>query len=86
MAFLNISPETTARILLDAALKPSEAAARTDGKRVQPALAAGAIVDTWFWDIPADTFTADEPFARAFGLDPVRAREGVPLADIIATA
>jgi len=84
-AVLNISPETTARVLADAALKQSQAAARVDAQRVQLALAAGAIVGTWFWDIPADQFTADEPFARAFGLDPVRCREGIPLADIFAT-
>lgn len=84
-AILNISPETTNRVLADAALKRSEATARTDAQRVQLALAAGAIVGTWFWDIPADRFTADEPFAQAFGLDPVLCRDGIPLADIFET-
>lgn len=91
-AVLNITPETTDRVLLgrrlaqeQAALAASEAAAKVDAQRVQLALAAGAIVGTWFWDIPADRFTSDEPFARAFGLDPVLARQGIPLADIFAT-
>lgn len=84
-AVLNISPETTDRVLAAAALRQSESAARVDAQRVQLALAAGAIVGTWFWDILADLFTADEPFARAFGLDPVRCRQGIPLADIFET-
>ena len=67
------------------ALRESEAAALVDARRVQLALAAGAIIGTWLWDIPTDCFTADEAFARAFGLDPVLCREGVPLADIFAT-
>ncbi|MGJ7579848.1 ATP-binding protein [Variovorax sp. RHLX14] len=91
-AVLNITPETTDRVLLgrrlkkeQAALAASEAAARVNAQRVQLALAAGAIVGTWFWDIPGDLFTADEPFARAFGLDPVVAREGIPLAYVVDT-
>ena len=91
-AVLNITPETTDRVLLgrrlaeeQAALALSEAAAKVDAQRVQLALAAGAIVGTWFWDIPADRFTSDEPFARAVGLNPVLARDGIPLADIFAT-
>ena len=91
-AVLNITPETTDRVLLgrrlaeeQAALAASEAAAKVDAQRVQLALAAGAIKGTWFWDIPSDRFTADEPFARSFGLDPVLAREGIPLADIFAS-
>jgi len=92
VAVLNITPETTDRVLLQrrlaeeqAALAASEAAAKVDAQRVQLALAAGALIGTWFWDIPADRFTADEPFARAFGLDPILAKEGIPLADILAT-
>ncbi|WP_426000454.1 PAS domain-containing protein [Caulobacter sp. DWR1-3-2b1] len=68
-----------------AALRASEAVARVDAQRVQLALSAGAIIGTWFWDIPTDCFKADEPFACAFGLDSVRCREGIPLADIFAT-
>jgi len=92
VAVLNITPETTDRVLLQrrlaeeqAALAASEAAAKVDAQRVQLALAAGAIVGTWFWDIPGDRFTADEPFAHAFGLDPIFAKEGMPLAAILAT-
>ncbi len=52
---------------------------------MQLALAAGAIIGTWFWDIAADRFMIDEAFATAFGLDPALGREGIPLAQIVAT-
>ncbi len=66
-------------------LRASEALARANVERVQLALAAGAIVGTWHWDLPSDQFTIDEAFARAFGLDPALGREGIPLAQIVAT-
>ncbi|MCJ2088507.1 PAS domain S-box protein [Methylobacterium sp. E-005] len=66
-------------------LRTSEALARENAERVQLALAAGAIIGTWHWDIPTDRFVVDEAFARAFGLDPTLGHEGIPLADIVAT-
>ncbi|WAJ28945.1 PAS domain-containing hybrid sensor histidine kinase/response regulator [Antarcticirhabdus aurantiaca] len=63
----------------------SEALARENVERVQLALAAGAIIGTWHWDLPTDRFTVDEGFARAFGLDPALGREGIPLAQIVET-
>lgn len=66
-------------------LRASEALARENVERVQLALAAGAIVGTWHWDLPSDQFTIDEAFARAFGLDPALGRSGIPLAQIVAT-
>lgn len=56
-------------------LRASEAVARENGERVQLALAAGAIIGTWHWDLPTDCFTVDKPFAQAFGLDPALGRE-----------
>ncbi|WP_232495498.1 PAS domain-containing protein [Novosphingobium kaempferiae] len=61
------------------------ARSRLDADRLKLALAAGAIVGTWFWDVPADRFTVDEPFAEAFGLDPALGREGLSLGEIIGT-
>jgi PAS domain S-box-containing protein len=69
----------------EAALRKSEAAARENAQRVQLALQAGAIIGTWFWDLPNDRFTVDEAFARAFGLDPAIGREGLSLAQVVAT-
>nr|WP_229259962.1 hybrid sensor histidine kinase/response regulator [Duganella aquatilis] len=65
--------------------KKTDAALRENVQRVQLALAAGAIIGTWFWDVPADQFSVDEGFATAFGLDPARGRAGLPLAEIVAT-
>lgn len=50
-------------------------------ERVELALAAGAIIGTWIWDIPTDTITADDRFARAFGLPVDRCRTGLPIAE-----
>ncbi len=78
------SDVTTRRVAEDR-LRASEAVARDNAERVQLALAAGAIIGTWHWDLPTDRFTVDEAFARAFGLDPALGREGIPLAQIVAT-
>ena len=77
--------ETTGKVRAEMALRASEALARENVQRVQLALAAGAIIGTWHWDLPSDRFTVDEGFARAFGLDPALGREGIPLAQIVAT-
>jgi signal transduction histidine kinase/CheY-like chemotaxis protein len=69
----------------EAALRASEALARENIERVQLALAAGAIIGTWFWDLPSDRFTVDEAFAQAFGLDPAIGREGLSLEQVVAT-
>ncbi|MGY3439366.1 MULTISPECIES: GAF domain-containing protein [unclassified Marinovum] len=54
-------------------------------ERVELALAAGAIVGTWIWHIPTDRVTADERFARAFGLDLDLSRDGLPIAEVAAS-
>jgi PAS domain S-box-containing protein len=59
--------------------------ARLDSERLQLALAAGAIIGTWHWDVVADQFTVDEPFAVAFGVDPALGREGISLEQMVAT-
>lgn len=66
-------------------LRESEATARLYAERVQLALAAGAIIGTWHWDLPSDQFTVDEGFATAFGLDPRLGREGLSLSQVIET-
>ncbi len=77
--------DVTERKNAEERLRVSEAVARENGERVQLALAAGAIIGTWHWDLPTDCFTVDEPFARAFGLDPALGRSGLSLEQIIAT-
>ncbi|RZI54670.1 MAG: PAS domain S-box protein, partial [Pseudomonas sp.] len=77
--------DVTERRAAQERLQVSEALARENVERVQLALAAGAIIGTWNWDIPNDCFTVDEAFARAFGLDPVLGRSGLGIAQIVAT-
>ncbi|GLS56442.1 hybrid sensor histidine kinase/response regulator [Methylobacterium gregans] len=77
--------DVTARRGGEERLRASEALARENVERVQLALAAGAIIGTWHWDLPTDQFSVDEGFARSFGLDPNLGREGIPLAKIVET-
>ncbi|ONG58035.1 hybrid sensor histidine kinase/response regulator [Pseudoroseomonas deserti] len=77
--------DVTARKQAEAALRASEALARQNIQRVQLALAAGAIIGTWFWDLPTDRFTVDAAFAETFGLDPALGRTGLSLAQVVAT-
>lgn len=65
--------------------KATSLADMTDGDRLRLALAAGAIIGTWFWDVSADQFTVDEQFAAAFGIDPALGRSGLSLAQVVAT-
>lgn len=50
-------------------------------ERLQLALDAGAIIGTWVWDIPSDRVTADDRFARTFGLPVERCKSGIPIAE-----
>ena len=75
--------DVTERRLGQERLRASEALARQNIERVQLALAAGAIIGTWHWDIPADRVTVDNAFARAFGLDPLLGEKGLPHAQLI---
>jgi len=54
-----------------------------DSERIQLALAAGAIIGTWFWDIERDSVTIDEALANAFGLDPALARDALRLEQVV---
>lgn len=66
-------------------LRVSEALARENVERVQLALAAGAIIGTWHWDLPTDSFTVDEAFAKVFNLDPALGRTGLSLEQVVST-
>ncbi|NER62778.1 PAS domain-containing protein [Pseudomonas sp. MAFF212427] len=77
--------DVTGRRNAEERLRQSETVARENVERVQLALAAGAIFGTWHWDLPNDSFTVDDAFARAFGLDPALGHEGLSLEQVIAT-
>ena len=66
-------------------LRASEALARENIERVQLALAAGAIIGTWHWDLATGHFTVDEPFSVAFGLDPEIGRQGPTQEQLLVT-
>ncbi|WP_284778030.1 ATP-binding protein [Agrobacterium sp. lyk4-40-TYG-31] len=76
--FLNVAHDTTALVV-------AQNRDRVNAERVQLALGAGAIIGTWFWDLPTDRFTIDAAFADSFGLDQALGRTGLPLEQIIAT-
>ena len=67
--FLDVAVETTE-------LVAAQERDRVNAERVQLALGAGAIIGTWFWDLPTDSFTVDAAFARSFGLDPALGANG----------
>lgn len=48
-------------------------------ERLDLALSAGRGVGAWDWDIAENLVRADERFARLYGVDPLRARQGAPL-------
>lgn len=76
--FLNVAHDTTALVF-------AQNRDRVNAERVQLALGAGAIIGTWFWDLPTDRFTIDAAFADSFGLDSALGRTGLPLEQIIST-
>ena len=63
----------------------AERAMREHAQRVELALDAGAIIGTWFWDLPTDQFTIDEQFARSFGIDSRRTGDRLSLDQVIET-
>ncbi len=77
--------EITDAVIAKRRLQASEEQSRADQKRVQLALEAGAIIGTWFWDLPTDRFTIDEQFARSFGIDPARVHDGLSLEQVVET-
>ncbi|HEY0333585.1 MAG TPA: PAS domain-containing protein, partial [Stenotrophomonas sp.] len=54
-----------------------------DSERIQLALAAGAIIGTWFWDVGADRLTVDVGLEHAFGLPAGQGSEGLRLQDLL---
>ncbi|WP_100848537.1 ATP-binding protein [Pseudomonas baetica] len=75
--------DVTARRDAEERLRISEAVARENVERVQLALAAGAIIGTWHWDLPTNRFTVDESFAKIFDLDPKLGRHGLSLEQVV---
>lgn len=81
--FAGVARDVTERRLASDALLASEALAHENIERVQLALAAGAIIGTWVWDLSADRFTVDQGFADAFGIEPASGRDGLNLKQVV---
>ncbi|GAC1038303.1 hypothetical protein thsps117_30610 [Pseudomonas sp. No.117] len=81
---LSLEQELSVRIDERDSAREAESNARVNAERVRLALAAGAIIGTWYWDLPTDRFTVDEAFAASFGLDPALGRSGLSLAQVVA--
>ncbi len=72
-------------VALESAMAGREERLRLEAERVDLALAAGAIVGTWDWDLTTDRFIIDERFAFYFGLGTPSARSVLSLEQVIAT-
>jgi PAS domain-containing protein len=48
-------------------------------RRLQLALSAGRGIGTWDWDVVNDRVVADERFARLYGVDSEKAKNGAPI-------
>ncbi|MBD8065288.1 PAS domain-containing protein [Devosia sp. PTR5] len=69
--------DITDRVTAEKALARSE-------ERLSLALGGSSLVGTWDWDVVENRVTADDRFARLYGLDPLRAGVGVPVEEFIA--
>lgn len=81
--FSGTAVDITLRKRDEAVTRAAAVAAREHAERMQLALAAGAIIGTWVWDIAEDAFSVDEGLADAFGLDPSVGPAGPRMARIV---
>lgn len=57
----------------------AEDALRRSEERLQLALSSSLSIGTWDWDVVENRITADERFARLYGVDPTLAEAGAPI-------
>nr|WP_245218887.1 PAS domain-containing protein [Rubellimicrobium aerolatum] len=77
VGLIGSSVDITARKAAEAALAESE-------QRFRFALDAAGGIGTWDWDVTGDRVFTSEQFARMYGLDPDRARAGLPVEEYVA--
>lgn len=53
-------------------------------ERLELALTAGGGIGIWDWDVDDNTIVSDARFARLYGVDPEKARQGAPTSDFLA--
>ncbi|MBN2973766.1 PAS domain-containing protein [Roseomonas aeriglobus] len=59
----------------------AEEALRKSEERLQLALSSSLSIGTWDWDVANNRVTADDRFARLYGVDPAMAAAGAPIDD-----
>lgn len=72
LAALVIATETTLRVIAERALQRSE-------ERLSLALGASGVIGIWDLDLLTGQVTADERFAKVFGITPADAAHGLPI-------
>jgi len=77
--------DITERKRTETALRDSEALASRNARHVARALAAGAILGTWVWDLDAAQFDLDDGFSTAMGLERDAVQGPLTLEHIIET-
>ncbi len=68
---------------LNKEMRATREALRTSQERLSFAFAASGSLGWWDWDIPANRIYAGEQFAKMYGVDPVEAAKGAPLAAFV---
>ncbi len=76
VAVLALVQEVTQQVVQQRALEES-------AEKLDLALNASGMVGTWDWDILTNTVTADERFARLYGVSPGAAAVGLPIVDFL---
>jgi signal transduction histidine kinase len=76
---LAIVVETTELVLSERARQEAERSYRAVNERIQLALSAGPLLGSFVWDIPTDTLSGDERFARTFGYPPECPLDALPI-------
>ena len=71
------------RVTHEERLRNMQEIADSASERIALALDSGAVVGTWVWDTVRDVIIGDERFARAFGITDHKARQGVPLSELL---
>ena len=69
-----VTGETTARVLAERRQQEAD-------ERLDLALSSGAHVGMWDWDVVNDSVRSDGRFAAMYGVDPVAAEAGMPIAE-----
>ncbi|RUT30942.1 PAS domain S-box protein [Arsenicitalea aurantiaca] len=76
LGVLAVVIETTERVVAERRLRATQ-------EKLEMALGGSLMVGTWDWDIAADRVTADPRFAEFYGIDPVAAAQGIPIARFV---